>query len=159
MDHKTKIEKYQEMIKLVESFTANGGDKVSVMANVTAVMKMTFPETFFWVGFYVGKDNVLLVGPLQGAPACVLIKYGKGVCGTAWERRETLIVPDVELFDGHIACSSLSRSEIVVPVMLDGEVVAEIDIDSTDVASFDETDRTYLEEVAAMVAPYFGQDS
>ena len=159
MDHKTKIEKYQEMIKLVESCTANGGDKVSVMANVTAVMKMTFPETFFWVGFYVVKDNVLLVGPFQGTPACMMIKYGKGVCGTAWERRETLIVPDVELFDGHIACSSLSRSEIVVPVMLDGEVVAEIDIDSTDVASFDETDRTYLEEVAAMVAPYFGQDS
>lgn len=159
MDHKTKIEKYQEMIKLVESFTANGGDKVSVMANVTAVMKMTFPETFFWVGFYVVKDNVLLVGPFQGTPACMMIKYGKGVCGTAWERRETLIVPDVELFDGHIACSSLSRSEIVVPVMLDGEVVAEIDIDSTDVASFDETDRTYLEEVAAMVAPYFGQNS
>ena len=159
MDHKTKIEKYKEMIKLVESFTANGGDKVSVMANVTAVMKMTFPETFFWVGFYVVKDNVLLVGPFQGTPACRMIKYGKGVFGTAWERRETLIVPDVELFDGHIACSSLSRSEIVVPVMLDGEVVAEIDIDSTDVASFDETDRTYLEEVAAMVAPYFGQDS
>ena len=159
MDHKTKIEKYKEMIKLVESFTANGGDKVSVMANVTAVMKMTFPETFFWVGFYVVKGNVLLVGPFQGTPACMVIKYGKGVCGTAWERRETLIVPDVELFDGHIACSSLSRSEIVVPVMLDGEVVAEIDIDSTDVASFDETDRTYLEEVAAMVAPYFGQDS
>ncbi len=159
MDHKTKIEKYKEMIKLVESFTANGGDKVSVMANVTAVMKMTFPETFFWVGFYVVKDNVLLVGPFQGTPACMMIKYGKGVCGTAWERRETLIVPDVELFDGHIVCSSLSRSEIVVPVMLDGEVVAEIDIDSTDVASFDETDRTYLEEVAAMVAPYFGQNS
>ena len=159
MDHKTNIEKYKEMIKLVESFTANGGDKVSVMANVTAVMKMTFPETFFWVGFYVVKDNVLLVGPFQGTPACMMIKYGKGVCGTAWERRETLIVPDVELFDGHIACSSLSRSEIVVPVMLDGEVVAEIDIDSTDVASFDETDRTYLEEVAAMVAPYFGQNS
>lgn len=159
MDPKTKIEKYKEMIKLVESFTANGGDKVSVMANVTAVMKMMFPETFFWVGFYVVKDNVLLVGPFQGTPACMMIKYGKGVCGTAWERRETLIVPDVELFDGHIACSSLSRSEIVVPVMLDGEVVAEIDIDSTDVASFDETDRTYLEEVAAMVAPYFGQDS
>ena len=159
MDPKTKIEKYKEMIKLVESFTANGGDKVSVMANVTAVMKMTFPETFFWVGFYVVKDNVLLVGPFQGTPACMMIKYGKGVCGTAWERRETLIVPDVELFDGHIACSSLSRSEIVVPVMLDGEVVAEIDIDSTDVASFDETDRTYLEKVAAMVAPYFGQDS
>ena len=159
MDPKTKIEKYQEMIKLVESFTAKGGDKVSVMANVTAVMKMTFPETFFWVGFYVVKDIVLLVGPFQGTPACMMIKYGKGVCGTAWERRETLIVPDVELFDGHIACSSLSRSEIVVPVMLDGEVVAEIDIDSTDVASFDETDRTYLEEVAAMVAPYFGQDS
>ena len=159
MDHKTKSEKYKELIKLVESFTANGGDKVSVMANVTAVMKMTFPETFFWVGFYVVKDNVLLVGPFQGTPACMMIKYGKGVCGTAWERRETLIVPDVELFDGHIACSSLSRSEIVVPVMLDGEVVAEIDIDSTDVASFDETDRTYLEEVAAMVAPYFGQDS
>ena len=159
MDPKTKIEKYKEMIKLVESFTANGGDKVSVMANVSAVMKMTFPETFFGVGFYVVKDNVLLVGPFQGTPACMMIKYGKGVCGTAWERRETLIVPDVELFDGHIACSSLSRSEIVVPVMLDGEVVAEIDIDSTDVASFDETDRTYLEEVAAMVAPYFGQDS
>ena len=159
MNPKTKIEKYKEMIKLVESFTANGGDKVSVMANVTAVMKMTFPETFFWVGFYVVNDNVLLVGPFQGTPACMMIKYGKGVCGTAWERRETLIVPAVELFDGHIACSSLSRSEIVVPVMLDGEVVAEIDIDSTDVASFDETDRTYLEEVAAMVAPYFGQDS
>ena len=159
MDHKTKIEKHQELTKLVESFTANGGDKVSVMANVTAVMKMTFPETFFWVGFYVVKDNVLLVGPFQGTPACMMIKYGKGVCGTAWERRETPIVPDAELFDGHIACSSLSRSEIVVPVMLDGEVVAEIDIDSTDVASFDETDRTYLEEVAAMVAPYFGQNS
>ena len=159
MDRRNKIEKYKEMLKQVAAFTENGGDRVSVMANVTAVMKMIFPETFFWVGFYVVKGEVLVLGPFQGSPACMRIKFGRGVCGTAWARRETIIVPDVELFDGHIACSSLSRSEIVVPVMLDGEVVAEIDIDSTDVASFDETDRVYLEEVATMVAPYFGKSS
>ena len=159
MDKRNKIEKYKEMLKQVAAFTENGGDRVSVMANVTAVMKMIFPETFFWVGFYVVKGEVLVLGPFQGSPACMIIKFCRGVCGTAWARRETIIVPDVELFDGHIACSSLSRSEIVVPVMLDGEVVAEIDIDSTDVASFDETDRVYLEEVATMVAPYFGKSS
>ncbi len=159
MDRRNKIEKYKEMLKQVAAFTENGGDRIAVMANVTAVMKMIFPETFFWVGFYVVKGEVLVLGPFQGSPACMTIKFGRGVCGTAWARRETIIVPDVELFDGHIACSSLSRSEIVVPVMLDGEVVAEIDIDSIDVASFDETDRVYLEEVATMVAPYFGKSS
>ncbi|MGM9708397.1 MAG: GAF domain-containing protein [Prevotella sp.] len=157
MDRRNKIEKYKEMLKQVAAFTVNGDDRIAVMANVTAVLKMTFPETFFWVGFYVVNGEALMLGPFQGLPACMMIKYGKGVCGTAWARRETIIVPDVELFDGHIACSSLSRSEIVVPVMIDGEVVAEIDIDSTDVASFDETDRAYLEEVAAMVAPYLGK--
>lgn len=159
MDRRNKIEKYKEMLKQVAAFTVNGGDRIAVMANVTAVLKMTFPETFFWVGFYIVNGEALMLGPFQGSPACMMIKYGKGVCGTVWARRETIIVPDVELFDGHIACSSLSRSEIVVPVMLDGDVVAEIDIDSTDVASFDETDRVYLEEVAAMVAPYFGKTS
>ena len=106
---------------------------------------------FFWTGFYRVRGNVLILGPFQGPVACLRIPFGKGVCGAAWQRAETLVVPDVEQFPGHIACSSLSRSEIVVPLLRDGAVAAVLDIDSKDLATFDATDAFWLEKVAAIV--------
>ena len=154
-----KHSRYQDLLVQIEAFADASDNPISVLSNCAAVMKMHFPEEYFWVGFYIVDGEELFLGPFQGTPACTRIKFGRGVCGTAWKERRSLVVEDVEAFPGHIACSSLSRSEVVVPLFSDGVVVGEIDIDSTDVASFDETDRTYLEEVAAMVAPYFGQDS
>lgn len=110
------------------------------------------PSAFFWVGFYLVKDNQLILGPFQGSTACYRIHKGKGVCGTSWAEARTLIVPNVEQFPGHIACSSLSRSEIVVPILANGQVKGVLDIDSNLLNFFDETDRRYLEEVTAIIA-------
>jgi GAF domain-containing protein len=111
---------------------------------------------FWWTGFYRVKNGELVLGPFQGPVACMHIGYGKGVCGTAWKEQQTIIVPDVEQFPGHIACSSLSRSEIVVPVFdIDGSVVAVLDIDSKDLSTFDNTDRQYLESICKMLTPLF----
>ena len=146
-----------EQIKaLIEGET----DAVAVMANVVAAIHEAMG--FWWTGFYrvmpqVGSDNnELVLGPFQGPVACMHIAFGRGVCGTAWERRQSVVVPDVEQFPGHIACSSLSRSEIVVPVIASaGEVVAVLDIDSKDLATFDDTDRQYLEAICSLIAPIF----
>ncbi|WP_369808427.1 GAF domain-containing protein [Prevotella sp. KH2C16] len=116
-------------------------------------MHAAFPETYWWAGFYLVRGDELQLGPFQGPVACMTIRRGKGVCGTAWERNETLVVADVDQFPGHIACSSESRSEIVVPIRGDGgEVVAEIDVDSRELAAFDEVDRLYLENISKILS-------
>jgi len=124
-------------------------DLVANMANVCAALKEQF--NWLWVGFYLVKDDELVLGPFQGPVACTRIGLGKGVCGAAWQQEKTLIVPDVEAFPGHIACSSASRSEIVVPVFSGGKVVAVLDVDSSDLDQFDEADAQYLQQVVVLV--------
>lgn len=131
----------------IASLTANETDLIANMANIAAALKQTFG--FFWVGFYRVVGEQLVLAPFQGPIACTRIKYGKGVCGTAWKEARTIIVPDVDAFPGHIACSSASRSEIVVPVIQKEKVVAVLDIDSDQLDSFDETDRIFLEEIVS----------
>lgn len=138
----------RQIAALIEGET----DETAVMANVSAALHDAFRDRFFWVGFYVVRGEELLLGPFQGSVACYHIGYGRGVCGTAWQRNETLVVPDVDQFPGHIACSSLSRSEIVVPVHDgQGRVRAVIDIDSTELDTFGEQDRIGLEPIARLV--------
>lgn len=147
----SKQEKYEELLPQVAAMIEGETNAVSVMANVTAALQEAFH--WWWTGFYTVNGDRLELGPFQGPVACYRIKRGRGVCGTAWERNETVIVPDVEQFPGHIACSSLSRSEIVVPVHdKNDNVVAVLDIDSKDLATFDETDKLYLEQLAKIVS-------
>lgn len=145
-----KEEKYRLLVEQVRSLVEGESDGIAVMANVCAAIHETMG--FFWTGFYRVVDNELLLGPFQGPVACMHIPFGKGVCGSAWQQRRTLVVPDVEQFPGHIACSNLSRSEIVVPVFSpDGrDIVAVLDIDSRELATFDDTDRQYLEYICQM---------
>ena len=144
-----KRDKYEMLYRQLESLLEGETDEIANMANTAALIHETFG--FWWTGFYIVKDGQLVLGPFQGPVACTRIPYGKGVCGTAWERGESIVVPDVELFPGHIACSSLSRSEIVVPIIRNGEVVAVLDIDSKELACFDETDRSWLEKIATLL--------
>ena len=123
-----KEQQYQTLFLQIEALLAGETDMTANMANVAAALKQTFD--FFWVGFYVVKEDMLVLAPFQGPIACTRIRHGKGVCGTAWKEAKTLIVPDVELFPGHIACNAASRSEIVVPVIREGKVIAVLDIDS-----------------------------
>ena len=146
-----KEEKYKAILPQLKSLLQQESDEVANMANVAAVLKDAFQ--FFWCGFYVVKNGVLLLAPFQGTLACTRIAFGKGVCGTAWKNRETVIVPDVEKFPGHIACSSLSKSEIVVPIMRGNEVYGILDIDSDRLNAFDETDAYYLAKIANL---FFG---
>lgn len=127
-------------------------DGIANMANMAAMLHETFG--FWWTGFYRVINGELVLGPFQGPLACTRIAFGRGVCGTAWKEQKTMVVPDVELFPGHIACSSASRSEIVVPVFKDGEVTAVLDIDSAELNTFDETDKEYLEQLLHQTAPY-----
>ena len=146
-----KVERYRLFLPQFELLISDEKEEISVLANTAAALREAFG--FFWVGFYLVKDGQLILGPFQGSTACYRIHKGKGVCGTSWSEARTLIVPNVEQFPGHIACSSLSRSEIVVPLKReDGEVWGVLDIDSNLLNSFDETDRRYLEEVTAIVA-------
>ncbi|HCN54594.1 MAG TPA: GAF domain-containing protein [Prevotella sp.] len=148
-----KEEKYELLCQQITSLVSGEHQAVSVMANVSAALKETFPERFFWVGFYCVNEGELQLGPFQGSVACMHIQKGKGVCGTAWEQKQTIIVPDVEQFPGHIACSSLSRSEIVVPLLDQGnEVYGEIDIDSKELNAFDAVDKRYLEKIAKIIS-------
>jgi GAF domain-containing protein len=144
----TKEEKYSVLLPQIEALIAGEPDRVANMANVAAALKQTFG--FLWVGFYRVEGDVLVLGPFQGPVACTRIGRGKGVCGTAWKEARTLIVADVELFAGHIACNSASRSEIVVPLLRDGAVRAVLDIDSDVPDAFDATDAAYLEQIAAL---------
>ena len=140
----TKEEKYQELLPQIQSVLEDEPDMIANMANMAAMIHETFG--FWWTGFYRVIDGVLVLGPFQGPLACTRIRKGKGVCGTAWAEETTQVVPDVDQFPGHIACSSASRSEIVVPIKKDGEVVAVLDIDSADLNTFDEVDKKYLEQ-------------
>ena len=140
-----KEEKYQHFLPDWELLISGETDEIAVLANTCAALREAFG--FFWTGFYLVKDGQLVLGPFQGDVACYRIRKGRGVCGTAWAEEKTQVVPDVEQFPGHIACSSLSKSEIVVPMIADGEVLGVLDIDSDELATFDETDRIYLEKM------------
>ena len=143
---------YDEIISQINSLIEGETNVTGALANVTAALRTAFGERFFWVGFYTVSGDELLLGPFQGTVACYRIPRGRGVCGTSWQRGNTIIVDDVEQFDGHIACSSLSRSEIVVPVRNgSGDIVAVLDIDSTDVGAFDDTDRRGLENICDII--------
>ena len=145
-----KAEKYRQLELQVASLLEGETDIIAKMANVAAVLHETFG--FWWTGFYRVIGDELVLGPFQGPVACMHIPFGKGVCGTAWKRNESVVVPDVEQFPGHIACSSASKSEIVVPVHgPDGEVTAVLDIDSDRLATFDETDRVWLERIVTLL--------
>ena len=144
-----KTEQYQSLIPQIEALVSGEPDLVANLANICAALKEQF--NWFWVGFYLVKDNELVLGPFQGPVACTRIGLGKGVCGAAWQQEQTLIVPDVEAFPGHIACSSLSRSEIVVPAFSIGKVAAVLDVDSELLDQFDETDALFLEQVVKLV--------
>ena len=148
-----KKEKYEELLPQIASLLQGETDVVANMANVSAALKQVFG--FFWVGFYVVKGDKLVLAPFQGPIACTRIGYGKGVCGTAWKENKTQLVPDVEKFPGHIACSSDSKSEIVVPVILNGTVVAVLDVDSELLDSFDDTDARYLTMITEILAISF----
>ena len=145
----TKEENYIMLLPQIKALIEGEPDLTANLANISAALKEQFG--WLWVGFYLVKINELVLGPFQGPVACTRIKKGRGVCGTSWANAETLIVQDVEKFPGHIACSSLSKSEIVVPVIRNGEVVAVLDADSAHFSSFDETDKKYLEKLIAEV--------
>ena len=148
-----KERQYETMLAQLEGLTAGETNQMSVLANVSALMRDTMGERYFWVGFYLVEGDQLVLGPFQGSVACYRIGRGRGVCGTAWVQAQTQVVPDVEQFAGHIACSSLSRSEIVVPLIDGGGTVRGVlDIDSTELAQFDDTDAHYLEQAARIIA-------
>ncbi len=144
-----KAEKYRELLPQLHALVDTEVNRIANLANIAAALKQTF--NFFWVGFYLVEEDELVLGPFQGPIACTRIRFGKGVCGTAWKEERTLIVPDVEQFPGHIACSSDSKSEIVVPVKRQGEVIGVLDIDSDALNSFDETDARFLEEICTYI--------
>ena len=147
----TKEEKYKQLIPQIKALVTGEEDAIANMANVCAALK--FGLDFFWVGFYLVKNNQLVLGPFQGPVACTRINKGKGVCGTAWQKAETLIVPDVEKFEGHIACSTLTKSEIVIPIFNKKKsVIGVLDVDSDELNSFDEIDEKYLKEVLNALA-------
>src|SRR3954468_24527759 len=145
----SKEEQYKGLIPQIQGLLNGEADIIANMANITAALKEQFG--WLWVGFYIVKQDELVLGPFQGPVACTRIKKGRGVCGTSWEQAKTLIVPDVEKFPGHIACSSLSRSEIVVPLFKGNEVAAVLDVDSSTLNTFDETDQLFLEEVVQLI--------
>lgn len=145
-----KEEKYQHFLPDWKLLIDGETDKIAVLANTCAALREAFG--FFWIGFYLVKNGQLVLGPFQGDVACYRIRKGRGVCGTAWAEARTQVVPDVEQFPGHIACSSLSKSEIVVPLMTNNEVVGVLDIDSDQLNTFDETDRRYLEELVSVLS-------
>jgi L-methionine (R)-S-oxide reductase len=153
--HGTKPENYQSIIQQIKALIDGEPDLIANLANIVAALKEQFG--WFWIGFYLVKNDELVLAPFQGPVACTRIKKGRGVCGTSWAKAETLIVPDVEAFPGHIACSSLSKSEIVVPVIRNNKVVAVLDVDSDELNNFDETDKQYLEEIISFIS--FGDEA
>jgi GAF domain-containing protein len=145
----TKEEQYQELIPQIKGLLEGETDLVANLANISAALKEQFK--WLWVGFYLVKGDELVLGPFQGPVACTRIRKGRGVCGSSWQQEKTLIVPDVEKFPGHIACSSLSRSEIVIPLFHNGAVTGVLDVDSEETDQFDETDRIYLEQITGLI--------
>jgi L-methionine (R)-S-oxide reductase len=149
-----KAGKYSELIPQLQALVSGESDSIANLSNVVAALKQSFG--FFWVGVYIVKENELVLGPFQGPIACTRIRMGKGVCGTSWERKDTILVPDVDQFPGHIACSSASRSEIVVPVLnASGDVIMVIDVDSDRLNDFDNTDQQYLQQVAQLISNFY----
>lgn len=148
----SRAERYEILLPQLQALIEGETDVTANLGNLAAGLKETFG--FFWVGFYVVKQDELVLGPFQGSVACTRIAKGRGVCGTAWATREVQLVPDVELFPGHIACSSLSKSEIVVPVIRNGEVLAVLDVDSDQLNDFDQTDVTYLSKISQWVSEF-----
>jgi L-methionine (R)-S-oxide reductase len=148
-----KQERYDTLIPQLEALVAGEKDLIANLSNIAAALKQTMD--FFWVGFYLVKEGQLVLGPFQGPIACTRIDYGKGVCGAAWKEKKTIVVPDVELFPGHIACSSASRSEIVLPAFQHGEVVLVLDVDSDVVNDFDQTDARALEKIMRLIENLF----
>lgn len=145
----TKEEQYESLLPQIKGLLDGEPDLIANLANITGALKEQF--NWLWIGFYLVKNDELVLGPFQGPVACTRIKKGKGVCGTSWAKAETLIVPDVEKFPGHIACSSLSRSEIVVPIIRNNEVVGVLDADSIELSHYDETDKKWLEQVVDLL--------
>jgi GAF domain-containing protein len=146
----TKTEKYEAVVPQIEALITGEPDLYANLANIAAALREAFG--FFWVGFYLVKGEQLVLGPFQGPIACTRINFGKGVCGAAWKEAKTQLVPDVELFPGHIACSSASKSEIVVPVFRGNDVAMVLDVDSDQLDDFDETDQKYLEELMGILS-------
>lgn len=144
-----KADQYRSLIPQIEALLHGETDLVANLANVCAALKEQFK--WFWVGFYLVKENQLVLGPFQGPVACTRIAKGKGVCGSAWDQERTLIIPDVDLFPGHIACSSQAKSEVVVPVWDKDAVVAVLDVDADELSKFDEIDALYLEEIVKLI--------
>ena len=149
----TKAEQYRQLLPQIEALTTGEPDLVANLANTAAALRQAFG--FFWVGFYLVKGEELVLGPFQGPIACTRIRRGKGVCGTSWANAATILVPDVEAFPGHIACSSDSKSEIVVPILNNGLVVAVLDVDSDRLDDFDQDDQTALEQLMQLAARWF----
>jgi GAF domain-containing protein len=145
----TKEEAYQNIIPQIKGLLEGETDQVANLANISAALKEQFG--WFWVGFYMVKNDELVLGPFQGPVACTRIRKGRGVCGSSWAQAKTLIVPDVEKFPGHIACSSLSKSEIVVPIIRNNEVIGVLDVDSDELDQFDEVDQKFLEEIVSFI--------
>ena len=145
----TKEEKYRSVIPQIKALIEGEPDLVANLANIVAALMEQFG--WLWIGFYLVKENQLVLAPFQGPVACTRIRKGRGVCGTSWEEAQTIIVPDVEKFPGHIACSSKSRSEIVVPVIRDNKVMGVLDVDSDQLAAFDESDKQFLEEIVNLI--------
>lgn len=145
----TKAEKYEAILPQIEALISGEPDLYANLANISAALKEAFD--FFWVGFYLVKENQLVLGPFQGPIACTRISFGKGVCGTAWQEGKTMLVPDVDAFPGHIACSSASKSEIVIPVFKGGLVAMVLDVDSDQLDDFDSVDQEYLEKLMGVL--------
>ncbi len=145
----TKQEQYESLLPQISGLLEGETDLIANLANISAALKEQFG--WFWVGFYLVKEDELVLGPFQGPVACTRIRKGRGVCGSSWQQATTLVVPDVELFPGHIACSSLSRSEIVVPLIHNEAVVGVLDVDSSELDQFDETDKLYLEKIVSLI--------
>jgi L-methionine (R)-S-oxide reductase len=155
-DSATRAEKYEQVLPQIEALLAGESDVVANLANVAAALKQTF--NFFWVGFYLVKGNELVLGPFQGPIACTRIALGKGVCGSAWKEKRTFVVPNVDEFPGHIACSSDSKSEIVLPLFQDGVVTAVLDVDSDRLNDFDAVDEKYLSRLLKVVERAYSPD-
>lgn len=149
----SKSDRYGFLYKMISSVIETEDDMIANMANMSAMIHQAFG--FLWTGFYRVEDEALILGPFQGPMACTRIPFGKGVCGTAWKLAETVIVPDVDAFPGHIACSSASRSEIVVPMIKDSAVIGVLDIDSAGLNTFDETDKFWLEKIVRLLLRSF----
>ena len=148
-----KAARYAELLPQIEALTTGETDLTANLANTAAALRQAFG--FFWVGFYLVRANELVLGPFQGPVACTRIHHGRGVCGSSWAQAQTLLVPDVELFAGHIACSSESRSEIVVPIIKNGTVLGVLDVDSDQLNDFDQDDQQGLEQLMALAATWF----